>query len=822
MRKYKKEELCDCIYTLKEATRKMNLSSAEARAEILPQCQEMAIAVGTTIEQLEGEGTKAVSYLEEYCEELYLASGAEDQASWKASSKRMEKLLNSIQNSIRYDLPDSPSEIVFMPYKASMWDALDSVYRASIQGENCHVVVMPIPYNNINRKDQQLDLHYEGNLFPADIPITDYRMYDLAKERPDVIFIHNPYDEYNYVTRVPEEYFSSKLVEYTDHLVYIPYFVTRGDKVKDIYCNLPAVQNAWRTFVQSKDVRSCYLENGASSEKIVAMGSPKFDMVINLQKNPPEMPDEWKGALSGRKIFLLNTHLNPLINEAEKVIDKLRQIFELFRHREDASLLWRPHPLSIETAKAMNPGILSSYLQLVKEFKSLSNGVYDESSDVHRAIAISDAYVGDWSSLVTLYGFTGKPIYILNINADTNIMITEKNKYLQFACGAIRGSELWAVSSDHNGLYKIDMNTFSMDFVTSFDKEGMYGRDLYHRIVVYGDDLYLIPWVANYIGVYHIKTGMKEYIAPDYEKRLGLLKFSEAIPYKNYLYLFPARVSSIIQLNMDNGKLKYFSKCCKELENIDWNYATFLNGSQIGNKAWIVSRKANCFVVFDLESESYEICYLNSSKSSLADMTGDIENLYILTVLGEVIQRNIFTGAETLLWEYKGKVEEGPFCRIICKGKNLWLLPGIEDRVVNISLDNNLSVHEYELPIEFNVWDNTQSKTIDYVVYRNSVIACPIQSNQMIHITDEGTVFCEKAYENDLTGYYAYKGEGKNNIGCHWYYSEFVYPLERFLNIIISDGDRLGRESEKYYKNIQCNSDGNCGEKIWQYIQKNI
>lgn len=822
MRKSKKAELCNCIHTLMTAHRKMDMSNAAVRAEILPQCQEMAIMIGTTIDQIEGEGTETVSYLEEYCEVLYESSLAQDQAGWKTCSKKMEKLLKSTENSIRHDLPDSPAEIVFMPYKASMWDAMDSVYRAAIREENCHVIVMPIPYYNANRKDQQVDVYYEGNLFPEDIPIMDYKAYDLEKEHPDVIFIHNPYDNCNYVTQVPQEYFSSKLAQHTEHLVYIPYFITKGDKVKDDYCVMPAVNNAWRTFVQSEAVRKCYLKNGAAPDKIVAMGSPKFDMVIRMQENPPEMPEEWKEALGGRKVFLLNTHLNPIINEAEKQMDKLHQIFELFRQRDDAALLWRPHPLSIETARAMNPQMLESYLRMIEEFKTLPNGVYDETPDVHRAIALSDAYVGNWSSLVTLYGITGKPMYILQTTVDTNIMTAEKDKYLQFACGAIRGDELWAVSGGHNGLYKINMNTFSTDFVTSFDKEGIYGKNLYRRIVAYGDDLYLIPWAANYIGVYHIKTEKKEYIAPDYEMRLGLPKFSEAIPYKNYLYLFPARVSSIIRINMDNGDVKYYTKCCEELENIVGEYARFANGSRIENKAWVASRKANCFVEFDLESESYEIHYLNSIETALIDVTGNTENLYILTALGEVIQWNINTGAETLLWKYEGKAENTPFYRIMCKDQNLWLLPGKEDRTVNISLDNNLSIHEHELPAEFEVWDNTCSKTMDYVVYGNSVIVCPIQSIRMIHITDEETVSYEKAYENDLTGFYAYKGEEKDNTGRNWYCSEFPHPLEYFLNLVASDGDCLGQERKRYFKNMQCNADGDCGEKIWRYVYKNI
>jgi hypothetical protein len=42
-------------------------------------------------------------------------------------------------------------------------------------------------------------------------------------------------------------------------------------------------------------------------------------------------------------------------------------------------------------------------------------GIYDDTADLDRAIAISDAYYGDGSSVVQLYQQTGKPVMIQNV-----------------------------------------------------------------------------------------------------------------------------------------------------------------------------------------------------------------------------------------------------------------------------------------------------------------------------------------------------------------------------------------------------------------------
>ena len=52
------------------------------------------------------------------------------------------------------------------------------------------------------------------------------------------------------------------------------------------------------------------------------------------------------------------------------------------------------------------------YLKIVEEYRSENWGIYDDTPDLHRAIAVSDAYYGDISSLVDLYRLTGKPIMI--------------------------------------------------------------------------------------------------------------------------------------------------------------------------------------------------------------------------------------------------------------------------------------------------------------------------------------------------------------------------------------------------------------------------
>lgn len=397
--------------TVKSGIGRLEMAKQDEVLSILQAMQESVITIGNTVEQCLSECEDVILQLTNMAELIYELSLDEN---YKDADKR-EELKNYCKSSQRMVETTLPSEfeVLFLPYKASMWDALESVYVAAAKEGDCEVHVMPVPWYHVSEDRTELVMEYEGEQFPKGIPITDYREYSIPDMQPDVIFIHNPYDDKNHVTSLPERYFSSELKKHTDHLVYIPYKVCEG-RVKDFYCVMPGVKNAWRVFTQCEQVSQVYLKYNLP-DKIVTSGSPKIDKIIQNEIHKPGMPDAWKNALEGRRIFLLNTHLNNIINEADCMIRGLEQVIEAFSCRKDAAVIWRPHPLSMETAQAMNPDILHRYQEVIARFKALSNGVYDETPDPHLAIALADAYIGDASSLVIMFGVTGKPLFIRDI-----------------------------------------------------------------------------------------------------------------------------------------------------------------------------------------------------------------------------------------------------------------------------------------------------------------------------------------------------------------------------------------------------------------------
>ncbi len=72
------------------------------------------------------------------------------------------------------------------------------------------------------------------------------------------------------------------------------------------------------------------------------------------------------------------------------------------------------------SVSSMRPMLLDSYNKMVEEYRSDGFGIYDDSADLNRAIAISDAYYGDMSSVVLLCQSVGMPVLIQNLGQRYN------------------------------------------------------------------------------------------------------------------------------------------------------------------------------------------------------------------------------------------------------------------------------------------------------------------------------------------------------------------------------------------------------------------
>ncbi len=444
MERCRKKDILNMLSVMTEANDsvvKALHAEPEQLTDVFAQCQDAALQIGAYLEKFGEKYGSIIGLLEDYCEKVYQMSIAvPDKNACRKLSKKIRKQLTDLQNRVRYEMPKDRKEAVFLPYKASMWDSLESVWKAADEDENTDAYVIPIPYYDRNPDGSFREEHYEGDLYPEYVPITRYDEYDFENRRPDEIYIHNPYDNSNYVTSVHPFFYSGNLKKFTDKLIYIPYFILEEidpddeaavEKTKN-FCITSGVFHADKVIVQSENMKKIYVhaltdfmkENSGKDtreyweKKILGLGSPKLDQALSAQKEDVAVPEEWLKVIqkedgSRKKIIFYNTGVSALLLHNEKMLEKMKAVFRIFEENKDeVALLWRPHPLMQATIESMRPQLWEKYIRLVDEYREKAFGIYDCTADLNRAVMLCDGYYGDASSVVQICCQAGIPVML--------------------------------------------------------------------------------------------------------------------------------------------------------------------------------------------------------------------------------------------------------------------------------------------------------------------------------------------------------------------------------------------------------------------------
>lgn len=846
MKKAQKKQIEDLLALLEQAhievKRLVENKNFDEAMELLGQCQDSAVQIGELIEKTEGEDAPTIAKLEEYCETLYdiheeLSSGAA--AVPVKIHKRLHKSLIRVENSVKNDIKIR-LEMVFLPYKASMWDSLESVWMAADADPDCDAYVVPIPYYDKNRDGSFGTFHYEGDRLPDYVPVTHYDAYDIRKREPDAVFIHNPYDQYNHVTSVDPRFFSFELKKSTECLVYIPYFSTSGG-MSEAQSSCMAYYFADYIIIQAEKFRKFY-DPQLPQEKLVPMGSPKFDKVIRLCQNPPEPPEEWKEKMAGKKVYFYNTSINGLLSDTQRFMRKLKYVFQCFAKCEQACLLWRPHPLLESTINSMRPEFMPVYEKLKQYFIENNLGIYDETPEIEPTIALCDAYIGDeGSSVISLFGAAAKPIFILNNRIDSE-----------------PGEEDWRGEVVQN-FYRYGNSRYMVTqgnklyYAPQGDYQYRYSCDL----CGYSGGRYYLPWVISVQG--------RDYVCPNSAQEILLLEegkvvkhiklerqieqpgaFCGAVGVGKYLLLIPNRYPAIVRYDTLTGEIRYFK------EHVDI-FSDETKGERrtgtfcIWKEYLFFSSPVNNYVAA-LHVPSGRIQLMNTGAETVCGcgvMMPDGEELWLLPYEGYTITRWNPESGEVR--EYDCRIE-GLQCRHPVNGYECDITPFSFPAILEEALYlppawGNLYLRLNKETGEINVWEPpremTQKKRNGYYPpLRDTAIFLKVAGDEsgalwQLNTYADHKLYCinlrSEEWEEVPIGFLPEqlrkqeKGFEKISEWSMYAANENAFnTLSDFLNGTLKGSFFKEARAREEFAKIAENSDGTCGTKTYEFIRNKL
>jgi len=468
LRPYHRQQILDLLQTIMDAQDKGQYAV----------CQEGAEAVIDFIASFGDDvGTQTIKLLEQYFELLFKVNINE------IKSRVLYKHLSKILTAVNTEIKPTRLEVAFISHKAAMSDSIESIYLAAKQDPDCDAFFVPVPYYEHNKEGKPETLKYEGpEHYNANIECINWEMYDIEARRPDVIFTFNAYDEQNKVSSIHPNYYNSRLRGLTECLCFLPYLIPLAlNEGANKFAVLPGCIYSHIAVVGNERIRNCFTNTykplfkevyGKAEDKFIVLGSPKVDKVVNVKRGDFTVPQEWEKILKNKKVFLLISSIGAALGDGVNYLMKLAQILNLFKSRSDVALWWRPHPLLESTYHSMLPNLLHTYTNIVNQYIKEGWGIYDNDSDLHRSIAMSDAYYGDWSSILTMYQATEKPILLANTFLHPEMRSWElgcrkendENKLVDY------------INSVVNENYVAPENGLISDFV---NKNGTAGKEIY-------------------------------------------------------------------------------------------------------------------------------------------------------------------------------------------------------------------------------------------------------------------------------------------------------------------------------------------------------
>lgn len=851
MRKAQKQEILEMIQTLHQAhdeiKNNIDRKNFVLAQDVLSQCQECAISIGTAIENLEGKGFITISFAEAYCDVLFSAyerlNGKEANAN--KIYKNLRKQLLRIENSVKNDVPIR-KEAVFLPYKASMWDSLESIWKAADADPDCDAYVIPIPYYDKNPDGSFREMHYEGDQYPDDVPITKYDEFDFGKHHPDMIFIHNPYDDCNTVTSVHPFFFSDKMKKCTDCLVYVPYFATAGG-MNEGQALCPAYINADYIVIQSEKYRK-YYDPRLPDEKFLALGSPKFDSVIRKCQNLPEPPTEWKAKMTKadgtrKKVYFYNTSIGGMLNDTLAFLKKMQYVFDNFKGRDDVCILWRPHPLLESTFDSMRPQYKPIYEAIKQEFIESGLGIYDTTPHIEDTIAVCDAYIGDSGTSVTsLFGVVGKPMFILNNNIHTLPAEDDwKGTVYQVPFQTLDGvyHNKYCVTQG-NKLYYSPNDDMHYEYLCDLSEYA--GGGYYNRAFDYGDKIYVFPNNAQHIlAVSQNKTIRKIELKNEVEQS-GV--FSGFWIYGDYAFLLPNRYPALVRFNMKTEEIMYLTGV-GQFNVAEINTERIPAANWINNdKMYFMNPTGTQLLGVDMETLETEVTSLNFNRLFYGAGRKEIksDDLWLLPYEGTTVTHwNIVTG-ETKDYDltvegiksmhrgYKNECNQRMFGSMAFVDDEIIFSPAWGNKFVKLNPYTG-KAEEWESPFNTSAEDISQyipNWGIGGFIYDvNNTEKCSfmLSSERKTYDIDLHTKEIkevEMSFEKEEVYRHA-DGYGKESQWIQYCCVENVFNSvadELGGNI---HGETFDREKQiKEFSQINASPDGDCGEKIYRYVTKNM
>jgi len=382
--------------TLIEAAQYLRTAPEGAlRSEVLDNGRQMLNQIQAVLEGHNGDLGDSTAL--EQLEEIKTSWESGDEALDERLKQFAQKLPGQVNHQVR---------AVFFAELGEKWDAMESVYEYMRDDPRFDPVVVRTPVGRVVQRDgkREQEIIYKDFLTPMGIPSLGYDEYDIEEDCPELAFISQPYESCTL-----EQFWPENIAKHT-RLVYLPYFAPFSiyEGAQEALCEMPVYRYAWKTIGASERHYQYYCKHAANGGgNMLVTGVPKWDPTVKLRIQPAGIPESWKRAVTGRKVFLWNSFYD--FNGSS--LPYFDAVYQWFQVHQDCALIWRAHPMTDTVTKLYYPEEYYARLQkCVALVEAAPNMVCDREASYSAAFSCSIAQISDLSSMMFQYLLLDKPV----------------------------------------------------------------------------------------------------------------------------------------------------------------------------------------------------------------------------------------------------------------------------------------------------------------------------------------------------------------------------------------------------------------------------
>jgi len=456
--------------------------------------------------------------------------------------------------------------------------------------------------------------------------------------------------------------------------------------------------------------------------------------------------------------------------------------------------------------------------------------VSDDSKDLHRAIAWTDAYYGDGSSLVSMYSVTGKPIMLQNME------VTSQDEFKinpLFAYFCDDGENLWFFSDVYNALFRMDKNTWEAEYVGSFPSEKPFSFALYRKSCIANGKIYFPPYNANEIGVYSIEENV--FYKIPYRSKEYKTAFNEAVTYGEYVFFIPYTYPSIMRINTSTNEITYYTDWVEQLKKLIGKPkdAYSILSLVIDNTILLAICGTNAVVEFNMDTGDSNVYKVGSDGNRYRDISFDGESYWFTPRHNtSVVKWNRYTGEthEYNVLIYENKDIQFPFSGGFYHSGYYWLLPIRAKHAIKI----NIQTDEVSVADEFELsYSSEEEKAVtkywfsqvigDSCFAYNEAKTVLVEYNFKSNTRREENIhFSERTIKQIKSFPYIREIKQIKTVYDCCYFENKDIGLESYLYFIVNNDDCLRLKNNDIPKNVIANFNGVSGQAIYNYVKKVI